>query len=103
MIEAVRGRLIRPKTWDRIVGIFGAILDSSQTVWAAWDVIYALNHVLVCMRPGMAMDFWFIKWNRGWTSGLPMDNPLLGLGTVKISLGLCELDKNRPCVVCLNC
>ena len=28
---------------------------------------------------------------------------LLGFGTVKISPGLCELDKNRPCVVCLNC
>ena len=25
------------------------------------------------------------------------------LGTVKISLGLCELDQNRPYVVCLNC
>ena len=33
------------------------------------------------------------KWNRGWTSGLPMDSPLLGFGTVKIS----------PRVVCLNC
>ena len=51
MIEAVRGRLIGPKTWDRIVRIFVAILDSPRTVWAAWDVIYALNHVLVCMRP----------------------------------------------------
>ena len=68
-------------------------MDSPRTVWAAWDVIYALNHVLVCMRPGMAMDFGFTKWNRGWTSGLPMDNPLLGFGTVKISPGLCELDK----------
>ena len=65
MIEAVRGRLIGPKTWDRIVGIFGAILDSPRTVWAAWVVIYALNHVLVCMRPGMTMDFGFTKWNRG--------------------------------------
>ena len=61
MIEAVRGRLIGLKTWDRIFGIFGAILDSPQTVWAACDVIYALNHVLVCMRPGMAMDFRFTK------------------------------------------
>ena len=103
MIEAVRGCLIGPKTWYRIVGIFGAILDSPQTIWAAWVVIYALNHVLVYMRPRMAMDFGFTKWNRGWTSGLPMDSPLLGFGTVKISLGLCELDKNRPCVVCLNC
>ena len=28
MIKAMRGRLIGPKTLDRIVGIFGAILDS---------------------------------------------------------------------------
>ena len=103
MIEAVRGSLIGPKSWDRIVGIFGAILDSPRTVWAAWVVIYALNHVLVCMRPKMAMDFGFTKWNRGWTSGLPMDSPLLGFGTVKISPRLCELDKNRPCFVCLDC
>ena len=45
----------------------------------------------------MAMDFGFTKWNRGLTSGLPMDSPLLDFGTVKNSLGLCELDKNRPC------
>ena len=56
----MRGRLI----WDRIVGIFGAILDSPRTVWAASVVIYALNHVLLCMRPGMAMEFEFTKWNR---------------------------------------
>ena len=51
----------------------------------------------------MGMEFGSKKWNRGWTSGLPMDSPLLGFGTVKISLVLCELDKNRLCVVCLNC
>ena len=51
----------------------------------------------------MAMEFGFKKWNRGWTSGLPMDSPLLGFRTIKISPGLCELDKNPLCVVCLNC
>ena len=30
--EAVRGRLIGPKSWDRIVIIFGAIFYSSRTV-----------------------------------------------------------------------
>ena len=39
------------------------------------------------------MEFDFKKWNQGWTSGLPMDSPLLGFGTVKISLRLRELDK----------
>ena len=33
MIEAVRGRLIGPKTWDRIFRIFGAILNSPRTIW----------------------------------------------------------------------
>ena len=51
----------------------------------------------------MGMEFGSKKWNRGWMSGLPVDSPLLGFGTVKISLGLYELDKNRPCVVCLSC
>ena len=65
----MRGRLIGPKTWDRIVGIFGACLDSPRTVWAACVVIYPLNHVLVYMRPEMAMDFGFTKWNRCWVIG----------------------------------
>ena len=97
--ETVRGRLIGPKTWDRIVGNFGAILDSPRTVWTAWVVIYALNRVLVRMRPEMAMDFGFTEWNGGWTSGLPMDSPLLGFGTIKISPRLCELEKNSMCCV----
>ena len=63
LIEVVSGRLIGPKTWDQIVGILGARLDSPRTVWAACVVIYALNHVLVCMRPEMAMKFGFTKWN----------------------------------------
>ena len=65
----MRGRLIGPKTWDQIVGIFVARLDSPRTVWAACVVIYALNHVLVCMRPEIAMDFGFTKWNRCWVIG----------------------------------
>ena len=65
--------------------------------------IYALNSILVSRRPEMGMEFGSKKWNRGWTSGLAMDSPLLGFGTVKISPGLCELDKNHSCVVCLNC
>ena len=82
------------------MGNFGAVLDSPQTVWVACVVIYALNYVLVCMRPEMTMDFGFTKWNRGLTSGLPMDSPLLDFGTVKNSPELCELDKKiHPCVV----
>ena len=45
--------------------------------------IYALNSILVSRRPELGMEFGSKKWNRGWTSGLPMDSPLLGFGTVK--------------------
>ena len=100
------GCLIGPKTWDRIVEFFLDFLDSREppeTVVGCYVGIYALNSSLVTRRPEMGMEFGSKKWNRGWTSGLPVDSPLLGFGTVKISPGLCELDKNRPCVVCLNC
>ena len=32
-----------------------------HAVWAAWVVLYAINHVLGCMRPEMAMEFGFTK------------------------------------------
>ena len=63
--EAVRGRLIGPKSWDRIVIIFGAIFTvhglCAWTVWAVCVMIYALNHVVMCMRPGLAEKYEFIK------------------------------------------
>ena len=38
LVEAVRGRLIGPKSWDRIVMIFGAVFTAhglcALTVWA---------------------------------------------------------------------
>ena len=73
------------------------------TVWELCIIIYSINYVLVFIRQEMGKKLGSKKCNRGWTSGLPVDSPLLGFGTVKISPGLCELDKNCPCVVCLNC
>ena len=64
------------------------VLDSPRIVWAACVIIYALNYVLVCMRPEMAMDLGSTKWNQCLVSGLPTDNPLVGFGTVKNSPGL---------------
>ena len=61
--------------------------------------IKALNSVLVSRRPEMSMEFSSKKWNRGWTSGLPMDSPLLGFGTVKTVPGLCEMGYKCPCVL----
>ena len=53
------------------------VLHSPRTIWATCVIIYALNYVLVCMRPEMAMDFGSTKWNRCLVSGLPTDSPLL--------------------------
>ena len=77
-------------------------MDSPQTVWAACGVIYAINCVLVCMRPEIAIEFGFKKWNQCLVSGLPTDSPLFCFGTVKNSSGLYGLDKKRPCVVCMK-
>ena len=53
--EVVRGCLIGLKSWDRIVIIFRAIFTVHGlcvwTVWAVCVMIYALNHVVMCMRP----------------------------------------------------
>ena len=100
------GRMTGPKTWDRIVEFFLDFLDicePPETVVGCCVGIYALNSILVIRSPELGMELGCKKWNQGWTSGLPMDSPLLGFGTVKISPGWCELDKNRPCVMCLSC
>ena len=70
-------------------------MDSPRTVWATCGAIYAINCVLMCMRPEIAMEFISTKW-------LPTDSPLLCFGTVKNSLGLYELDQKHPCVVCMK-
>ena len=63
--EAVRGRLIGPKSWDQIVLIFGAIFTvhglCAWTVWAVCVMIYALNHVVMCMRSGSTEKYGFTK------------------------------------------
>ena len=66
--EAVRGRLIGPKTWDRIDRIFERKMEQSVTaprllgaVWVWLVLTYALNGCLVCIGPGMAVDCGFTK------------------------------------------
>ena len=57
--EAVRGRWIGPKTWDRIIGnIFFAMVQPKPWVGAVWIkpvLICGLNGVLVCIGPEMAV------------------------------------------------
>ena len=74
-----------PKLGTELLEYFEPVLDSPWTVWATCVIIYALNYVLVCMRPEMAMDFGFIKWNQCLMSELPTDSPLFGLGLLKIA------------------
>ena len=78
------------------------VLDNPRTVWATCVIIYALNHVLVRMRPEMTMDFGFIKWNQCLMSGLPTYSPLLDFGTVKNSPGLHWLDQNVHVLIARN-
>ena len=63
--EVVRGRLIGPKSWDRIVIIFGAIFTvhglCAWTMWAVCVMIYALNHVVIGMRLEMVKKPGFTK------------------------------------------
>ena len=83
-----------PKLGTELFEYFEPVLDSVGTVLGGCVIIYAINYVLVCMRPEMAMDFGFTKWNRCLVSGLPTDSPLLGFETVKNSPGLHWLDQN---------
>ena len=45
------------------------VRDCPRTVWAASGIIYVINYVVMCMRPEMAMEFGFTKWNRCLVSG----------------------------------
>ena len=56
-IKAVRGCLIGPKTWDRIVRNFFRNFLLSVTVHIAWGMKsynYMINHALIEIGPGMA-------------------------------------------------
>ena len=67
-IEALNGRLVGPKTWDRIVGIFFRIFLRPflyspwvGAVWVYCVLIYVLNGALVCIGSGMAVKCGFTK------------------------------------------
>ena len=80
-----------------------AVRSNFRDCFGCFVMIYYINCVLVSRRPKMAKEIGFKKWSRGWTCGPPMDSPhALFLGLLKIVPGLCELDQNRPYVVCLN-
>ena len=75
--------------------VLGTVLDVCV-------IIYTINCVLVCMRPEMAMEIGFKKWNKCWMSGLPTDCPLALFWDCKNSPSLCEMDHKHPCVLALK-
>ena len=78
------------------------VRDYVGTVLGVCFIIYAINCVLVCMRPEMAMEIGFKKGNKYWMSGLPTDSPLTLFWDCKNSPSLCEMDHKRPCVLALK-
>ena len=88
-----------PKLRTELLEYYEPVLDSVGTVLGGCVIIYALNYVLVCMRPEMAIDFDFTKWNRCLMSGLPTDNPLLGLGLLKTAPVCIGWTKTSMCLL----
>ena len=62
--EAVRGRLIGSKSWNRGVGFLKpmwTVRDCPRAVWGAMVQICAMIDALTCMRLEMAAKFGFTK------------------------------------------
>ena len=63
--EVVRGRLIGPKTWDLINIIFRTKMEQPVTAarlfWIDLSVHSCVNHVLIGLRPEMAVKSGFTK------------------------------------------
>ena len=78
------------------------VRDCVGTVLSVCFIIYAINCVLVCMRPEMAMEIGFKKWNKCLMSELPTDSPLALFWDCKNSPSLCEMDHKRLCVLALK-
>ena len=62
--ETVRGRLIGPKHETELFGFMEpkfTVRDSSRTVWVSNGVIHAMDCIVVCIRPEMAVKCGFTK------------------------------------------
>ena len=47
----------------KIMDLVWTVCDSPQMVWAVNGIIYAINYVVMCMRPEWPLDFGFTRWN----------------------------------------
>ena len=76
------GRRIGPKTWDRIVEIFGDFWavrecpECPETVVGCCVRNCVINSILVIRRSEMGMEIGSTKRNRCRKCGLPVDSPL---------------------------
>ena len=65
MENAGNGLWIGPKTWDRncrnYLETLWAVRDSPEFQWVWVGLTCVLNGCLVCIGPGMAVDFGFTK------------------------------------------
>ena len=64
LVEAMRGRLIGPKTWDELLRFMEpkfTVRYCSGTVWVGNGVIHAMDGILMCMRPESAEKCGFTK------------------------------------------
>ena len=101
------GRLIGPKSWNRIIENF----ETQWTVCSSFrDCFGCLSDNLLnksCIdvyEAGYGCGNWFQKVKQMVDEWAATDSPhALFLGLLKTVPGLRELDQNRPCVVCLNC
>ena len=60
----------------KFLGHIWSVCGSVGAVLGVCVVICVINHVLMCIRPEIAMEIDFKKWNKGMMSGLPTDSPL---------------------------
>ena len=64
LVEALNGRLIGSKSWNKNVGILRPT-NSPYQFYGLFGVIYgancAMNDALICMRPEMAVKLGFTK------------------------------------------
>ena len=64
LVETLNGHLIRPKTWDQSEKLWHPFKTVREWVWTVWVhcvINCAIIHVLMCVRPEMAVKFGFIK------------------------------------------
>ena len=60
----------------KFLGHIWSVCGSVGAVLGVYVAICVTNHVLVFMRPEMAMEIDLKKWNKGMMSGLPTDSQL---------------------------